>query len=247
MFLYSKTQQPILYTQNKSDIDNNRGLFIFKTEENIENRNITLYLSDKKQFFTQTKKLIKTPIPSFLHTDKNIIPPFYLWLVFLLFSPCLSLLFQQRPRNEIIAKQVTIKNLLGITLGILCGIFIYSIIPYETLANSRLWLSFGFLLFGFLGFFSYPITPFGYGFLTAIVPFFFFFKNMDIQIPATFSELTHFFCVIAILNALPFMVFLMKPYWLVKLRRTFENQAKYKLRFSLFLDAILFGLILLFA
>ena len=246
LFLDAQTFAPIPYTLTHSDIDNKRARFVFHAEENIENKPVTLYLADKKRFYTQTMNLKKTDIPSFLPTEKNHLPPFYLWFIFLLFSPCLAFLFQQRPRNEIVAKQDTIKNILGIVLGILCGAFIYTAIPYATLSTSILWLSFGALLFGFLGIFSYPITHFGYGLLTAVVPFFFFLKNNEIAVPTTLSELAYFFCIMAILNALPFAVFLIKPYWLVKMGQIFKSQSEYKLRFSFFLDTILFGLMLLF-
>ena len=247
LFLDGQTSIPIAYSKIQDEIDENRALFVFRTEENITDRKIILYFSGKNQLFTQTMELKKSVFPAFLSKEKDSQPPFYLWIIFLFLSPCLCLLLQQSPKNEIIAKETTAKNILGIIFGTLCGILIYSYFPYSTLSTSVLWLLFGFLLFCYLGTFSYPVTHFGYGILSAIVPFFSFFKNNEVAIPTTLNALTCFFCILSFLNVLPFIVFLIKPYWLVKMGNIFKNQPKIKLRFSFFLDAILFGVMLLFA
>lgn len=246
LFLDNQTLSPIPYSIIQTDLDDNRALVVFRTEECIANKKIILYFSDEKQLLTQTTDLKPASVPLFLADRKNFFPPFHLWIIFLVLSPCLYLLLQQAPKNEIEAKQTTKKNILGIILGTLCGIFIYTFIPYSVLSNSVLWLSFGLLLFGFLSAIPYPVTHFGYGVLNAIVPFFFFLKNNDISIPATFTELTYFFCTLTGLNALIFVIFLFKPYWLVKIGKIFEKQPQYKLRFSLLLDTLLFGIMLLF-
>ena len=247
LFLNAENSTPIACNLIQSNIGKKKAFFVFRTQENLQKKDIRIFLSDEKQTFSRTIKLEKAPMPQVLSTTESQNIPFYLWLVFLLFSPTLCLLLQQKPRNEIIARKDLSKSILWITAGILCGIPIYIFYPYSILSHSVVWLTFGTLLFAFLGIFSYPITKFGYGVLVAIVPFFAFIQNESIPVPTSFPELTSFFCLLAVLNALPFLAFMIRPYTLVQMGRAFEKQPQYKLRFIFFLDALLFTYTLLFA
>ena len=245
LFLNAQTRQNIPYTQIQSNIDDKKALFVFRTDENIQDKEITLFLENGRYLFTKTTKFINSDIPPFIPASSSDKLPFSLWVAFLLLSPCLCLLLQQRARNEIVARPIIIRNIIGIIFGILCGVPIYLLYSYSALESSVLWLSFGFLLFLFLGIFAYPITSFGYGLLTAIIPFFPILKNASVPVPVTFNELMYFFSWLAVLNILPFLVFLIKPYWLVKMGFIFREEYDFRLRFAFFLDAILFGFLLL--
>ncbi len=243
LLLDSATNKAIPYIIIRQDIQNNKALFIVKLKQ-ADVKKISIFFNARMQMYAQKTPLIQKPIPSdFFQNNTKF--PFGLWFVFLLISPTLCLLFKQAPRNEIIAKTQSLQNIICIMAGVLCGVMINLCWPYAALSQSPIWLIFGALLFAFLSFVSYPVTSFGYGFLTAILPLFAFFEAHNVTVPSSFLELLNFYCILAVVCALPFTAFLFKPFWAVRLGKALLHKNHYSMRFAFILDTFLFLYLLL--
>ena len=240
LILNEQTKKPIDFEIQKEIIENNQALFIFKINESIDDLPISIFMHAQNQMWQANGKVKKGNIPPIFSNVEAKKIPFYWWPFFILMLPSFVLFIKQTPKHELIAKKENFKNMLFVLIGTLCGALIYWIYPYSVLVNSYIWLIFCILLFAFLGYFSYPVTAFGYGILNALVPFFAFFERPEIPIPTSFNELVQFFTILSVVASMPFIIGIFKPIVNVRLGKALKGKLSPSFRFPIWLDMILF-------
>ena len=245
LILNAKNNNPIEYNLIYSNISDNQGFFILKTQENVQNQDILLFMHSKNQMWQLTATALKKNIPSLFFNTKQKTIPFYMWFIFILLSPSFSFLFNLKARNEIQTQKDIFHSILCILLGTLSGAIIYTFFPYHMLLNSILWINFCIFLFLFCALSSYPLTAFSAGVLNTIVPYFIFWPKFNLTIPTQFTDLLSFFCILAVFITLPFIVFLFKPFWLIQLKKSLRYKKTIFFKFPFWMNSLIFFILLL--
>ena len=240
LILNEENKKPIDYTLLHTMIKDNQGLFTLKTREKIDNSSLLIFMHAQNQMWQISGVASKKTIPPILSVSKSNKLPLYLWMFFMLMLPSFVLFIKQKPKHEIIAQKENFKNMIFVLIGTLCGTLIYWFYPYSVLINNYIWLIFCIFMFAILGYFSYPITAFGYGILNALVPFFSFFERAEVPIPTSFFELINFFAILSVIAVLPFLICIFKPIFSVRLGKSLNKNMPISFRFPMWLDMILF-------
>lgn len=242
VILLDKDNHPLPYTRISQTVLSKKALFVLSAPDIDKIAQIMTRIN--RQWYTQRMDFSAQPLPEM---SKQSAPkeriPFYAWVIFVMCSPVISLLYRLNVRNEVCARKILQNKIIGVFVGIVSVYGVYWYIPYDYLQSSILWLSFCCLLYVVCAFRMAKLNSFSYGILVGLFPYFSVLRWLNAG--ADYSQKTYVLFCVALLNIIPFVVLWVKPRWAVKWSKTMPMQAFILTCLPMILCAITFAIMML--